>query len=95
MSFSALLDSFKGIPALVVGDLMLDEYHFGHATRISPEAPVPVLHYRREELRLGGAGNVAANLATLNAAVRVVAVVGADDLGKQGRLQQHGRGGDE
>ena len=66
---------------LLVGDVMMDRYLYGDVERISPEAPVPVLHYRREELRLGGAGNVAANLATLNAAVSVVAAVGSDEAG--------------
>ena len=80
---------------LLVGDVMMDRYLYGDVERISPEAPVPVLHYRREELRLGGAGNVAANLAVLNAAVSVVAVVGADDMGKQVRLHLHGLGCDE
>src|SRR5687768_15600084 len=80
---------------LLVGDVMMDRYLYGDVERISPEAPVPVLHFRREELRLGGAGNVAANLAVLNAAVSVVAVVGADDVGKQVRLHLHGMGCDE
>lgn len=58
---------------------------YGNAERLSPEAPVPVLHYQREELRLGGAGGVAANLAALGATVRVIGVVGADDPGKEVR----------
>ncbi len=70
---------------LLVGDVMMDRYLYGDVERISPEAPVPVLHYRREELRLGGAGNVANNLAALNAAVSVVAVVGSDEAGKHVR----------
>src|SRR5687768_16676492 len=80
---------------LLVGDVMMDRYLYGDVDRISPEAPVPVLHFRREELRLGGAGNVAANLAVLNAAVSVVAVVGDDPMGKQVRLHLHGLGCDE
>src|SRR5687768_16193306 len=72
---------------LLVSDVMMDRYLYGDVERISPEAPVPVLHFRREELRLGGAGNVANNLAALNAAVSVVAVVGADDVGRQ--VRQH------
>ena len=80
---------------LLVGDVMMDRYLYGDVDRISPEAPVPVLHFRREELRLGGAGNVAANLAVLNAAVSVVAVVGDDPMGKQVRLHLHGMGCDE
>src|SRR5215213_4504804 len=70
---------------VLVGDLMLDRYLYGNAERLSPEAPVPVLHYQREELRLGGAGGVAAMLAALGADVRVVGAVGADDAGRQVR----------
>lgn len=61
---------------------MLDRYLYGNAERLSPEAPVPVLHYQKEETRLGGAGGVAANLATLGAKVRVIGVVGTDDAGR-------------
>src|SRR5687768_18455388 len=67
---------------VLVGDLMLDRYIYGNAERLSPEAPVPVLHYQRQELRLGGAGGVAAMLAALGAEVRVVGVVGADEDGR-------------
>jgi D-beta-D-heptose 7-phosphate kinase / D-beta-D-heptose 1-phosphate adenosyltransferase len=63
---------------LLLGDMMLDKYLYGNAERVSPEAPVLVLHYQSEELRLGGAANVAAMLATLNAQVRAVGVVGTD-----------------
>jgi rfaE bifunctional protein kinase chain/domain len=68
---------------LVVGDVMLDRYWYGDASRISPEAPVPVLLYREEELRLGGAANVAANCAALGAKTRLLSVVGRDDAGRQ------------
>ena len=66
---------------LVVGDVMLDRYWYGDASRISPEAPVPVLLYREEELRLGGAANVAANCAALGAPTRLLSVVGRDAAG--------------
>lgn len=66
----------------VVGDLILDRYVVGDVARISPEAPIPVLAARREELRLGGAGNVAANLAAMGAEVAMVALVGDDGLGR-------------
>ena len=66
---------------LVVGDVMLDRYWYGDASRISPEAPVPVLLFREEEYRLGGAANVAANCAALGAATRLLSVVGRDDAG--------------
>src|SRR6185437_11630582 len=70
---------------VLVGDLMLDRYLYGNAERLSPEAPVPVIHYQREELRLGGAGGVAADLAALGAEVRVIGVIGADEPGKEVR----------
>jgi D-beta-D-heptose 7-phosphate kinase / D-beta-D-heptose 1-phosphate adenosyltransferase len=59
------------VRALVIGDLMLDEYLWGRAERISPEAPVQVVEVVREDLRLGGAGNVVHNLAALGASVSV------------------------
>lgn len=71
------------IRCLVVGDLMLDEYLWGKAERISPEAPVQVVDVVREELRLGGAGNVVHNLAALGADVSVCSVVGDDQNGRE------------
>jgi rfaE bifunctional protein kinase chain/domain len=68
---------------LVVGDVMLDRYWYGDASRISPEAPVPVLLFREEEFRLGGAANVAANCAKLGAATRLLSVVGRDEAGRR------------
>ena len=64
---------------LVVGDVMLDRYWHGDVNRISPEAPVPVVHIQREEVRLGGAANVALNISTLGAKVTLLSTVGADD----------------
>lgn len=72
------LERIPRVQALVVGDLMLDEYLWGSADRISPEAPVPVVDIRRQDLRLGGAGNVLNNLATLGCRVQVVSVLGED-----------------
>ena len=69
------------IRALVIGDLMLDEYLWGRADRISPEAPVQVVDVLREDLRLGGAGNVVNNLVALGCKVSVCSVIGADDNG--------------
>jgi rfaE bifunctional protein kinase chain/domain len=66
---------------LVVGDVMLDRYWYGDASRISPEAPVPVLLFREEEFRLGGAANVAANCAALGAQARLLSVIGRDAAG--------------
>ena len=68
---------------LVVGDVMLDRYWYGDASRISPEAPVPVLLFTGEEVRLGGAANVAANCAALGARTRLLSVVGRDEAGKR------------
>ena len=65
----------------VVGDLMLDRYVLGTATRLSPESPVPVVDYVRDDAFLGGAGNVAANLAALGARVTPFGVVGDDEPG--------------
>ncbi len=65
----------------LVGDLMLDEYIWGDVKRISPEAPIPVLRVDRREIRPGGAGSVAVNLARLEADVRVFSVVGEDRAG--------------
>lgn len=64
---------------LVIGDIMVDRYLWGTIDRISPEAPVPVVDVRSEEERLGGAGNVAINLAGLGAAVDLIGVTGDDD----------------
>jgi D-beta-D-heptose 7-phosphate kinase/D-beta-D-heptose 1-phosphate adenosyltransferase len=80
-----LVESLPRSRVLLVGDLMLDRYIFGNADRLSPEAPVPVLHFQHEEYRLGGAGSVLADLAALGAAVNIVAVLGRDDASKEVR----------
>jgi len=66
---------------LVVGDVMLDRYWFGNVSRISPEAPVPVVLVEREETRPGGAANVARNCAALGARTQLLSVVGDDEAG--------------
>jgi len=68
---------------LVVGDVMLDRYWFGEVSRISPEAPVPVVRIERREERLGGAANVARNAAALGAHSGLLGVVGRDEAGEQ------------
>jgi D-beta-D-heptose 7-phosphate kinase/D-beta-D-heptose 1-phosphate adenosyltransferase len=68
---------------VVLGDVMLDEFVWGDVTRISPEAPVPVVDVRRESVHLGGAANVLANLVALGALGSVVGVVGNDDSGRR------------
>ena len=77
-----ILKAMSGRRIGVVGDLMLDRYVWGTATRLSPEAAVPVVDFVEESVTLGGAGNVAANLAALGAKVRMFAVVGDDDPGR-------------
>lgn len=77
-----ILAQIVGRRVLVLGDLMLDEFLWGRARRIAPEAPVPVVEIERETLHLGGAANVAANLADLGAKPSIVGVVG-DDPGAQ------------
>ncbi len=68
----------RGRKVVVLGDVMLDEFVWGDVTRISPEAPVPVVDIRRESVHLGGAANVLANLVALGAKAVVVGVVGKD-----------------
>ena len=75
------LDSFIQNRVLCVGDLMLDRYIYGLVDRISPEAPIPVLHTRRETATLGGAGNVVRNIAALGGTVEVIGVIGQDQAG--------------
>lgn len=73
--------SLKQSQVLVVGDVMLDRYWFGDVHRISPEAPVPVVHVQRMQERLGGAGNVAMNVASVGASASLLSVVGNDEAG--------------
>jgi rfaE bifunctional protein kinase chain/domain len=77
-----LFTEFKHIKTGVIGDVMLDTYWWGHVDRISPEAPVPVVALDKKELRIGGAGNVALNLASLGSPVSVLSVIGADEDGE-------------
>jgi D-beta-D-heptose 7-phosphate kinase/D-beta-D-heptose 1-phosphate adenosyltransferase len=75
---SRLVQRLAGRAVLVVGDLMLDHFVIGRVTRISPEAPVPVVRFNHEEFRLGGAANVAHNVAALGGRAEVIGLVGAD-----------------
>src|SRR5207237_8199796 len=75
---------------VVFGDVMLDEFVWGDVTRISPEAPVPVVDIRRESVQLGGAANVLANLRSLGARAAVVGVVGSDRAGERVRAALRG-----
>jgi D-beta-D-heptose 7-phosphate kinase/D-beta-D-heptose 1-phosphate adenosyltransferase len=78
-----IADRFASKTVLVVGDLMLDRYLWGSVSRISPEAPVPVVELSGETTRLGGAANVAGNVASLGARTRIVGVVGDDEHGRE------------
>src|SRR5512133_915467 len=81
-TIESLFNHIGSIRCLVIGDLMLDEYLWGKTERISPEAPVQVVDVVREELRLGGAGNVVNNLVALGAQVAVCSVIGEDENGR-------------
>ncbi len=83
---------FQQARIVVVGDVMLDRYWHGKATRISPEAPVPVVQVGTEEGRPGGAGNVALNLAALGSAASLVGVIGADPNGEDLRSRLNAAG---
>ena len=72
------LDRFREVKVLVVGDLMLDLYLTGAVDRVSPEAPVPILHVEGRKAVLGGAANVAANARSLGASVRIAGSVGLE-----------------
>lgn len=74
---------FTGKKVLVIGDVILDEYMHGTSTRLSPEAPVPVVRLREYTSHLGGAANVAANLASLGAEATLISVVGDDVAGRK------------
>jgi rfaE bifunctional protein kinase chain/domain len=77
------VDRFSGATVAVLGDVMLDRYFWGDAERISPEAPVPVVHVTRRSRRLGGAANVAANLCALGLATELISVRGTDREGRE------------
>jgi rfaE bifunctional protein kinase chain/domain len=81
LNIRELLDTFRNLKVLVVGDVMVDAYLWGNVTRISPEAPVPVVMQTRTENRLGGASNVALNLRSLGATPIICTVIGEDDPG--------------
>ncbi len=81
--FHALVQGFASHRVLVLGDVMLDEYLTGDCSRISPEAPVPVLAVRSARTVLGGAANTAANIAALGGRVVLVGVTGRDGIGRQ------------
>lgn len=83
---SELLKRMRDRTVVVLGDVMLDEFIWGDVTRVSPEAPVPVVDIRRESTHLGGAANVLGNLVALGANACVVGVVGKDSAGERIRI---------
>lgn len=82
-SLVTLFENFNSLRVLIIGDVMVDAYVWGRSTRLSPEAPVPVVHVARTEQRLGGAANVALNVQALGATPLLCAVIGADAGGDQ------------
>jgi D-beta-D-heptose 7-phosphate kinase/D-beta-D-heptose 1-phosphate adenosyltransferase len=80
--FDQSVSRLSGVTVLCVGDLMLDDFVYGEVARISPEAPAPVIAVRRSEMVIGGAGNVARNVASLGAHCVFVGLVGEDDAGR-------------
>ena len=83
LSANEIMERFSRLQVLVVGDVMIDRYVSGKVDRISPEAPVPVVHFQSEENRLGGAGNVALNMLSLGAHPVLCSVIGNDAEGEQ------------
>jgi len=83
MDYKGILDNFKDKHILVIGDMMLDHFIWGSVSRISPEAPVPVVDVATESFLVGGAGNVAHNIVALGAKASVVGVIGDDSSAKQ------------
>lgn len=81
MAFSKIVNSFKDKNILIIGDVILDRYIFGKVSRISPEAPVPVVDVVNESFLLGGAANVANNIIALGGKVTVAGVIGKDRAG--------------
>ncbi len=90
--FDALSQAMTSQTVLCIGDLMLDEFVYGEVSRISPEAPAPVIAVQRTESDVGGAGNVARNIASLGARCIFVGLIGADESGKmlQAELAKEG-----
>src|SRR3954471_3654195 len=86
-----VLQKIAQLRVLVIGDVMLDHYIWGDATRISPEAPVPVVDIARDSYTAGGAANVALNIASLGARCTVAGFFGNDDAGARLTTILHGK----
>jgi len=82
MNLSKIINSFKNQSILVVGDTMVDKFIWGKVSRISPEAPVPVVEVTRETETLGGAGNVANNITALGGKAYIISAIGDDNTGR-------------
>jgi D-beta-D-heptose 7-phosphate kinase/D-beta-D-heptose 1-phosphate adenosyltransferase len=87
-----LVDGFPTASVLIIGDVMLDRFLFGRVSRISPEAPVPVVVHDHDEYRLGGAANVAHNIVALGGLVVLAGVVGEDEDGRSLSAEMAARG---
>jgi D-beta-D-heptose 7-phosphate kinase/D-beta-D-heptose 1-phosphate adenosyltransferase len=87
-----LIEKFSTRHIMVVGDVMVDRFMIGKVSRISPEAPVPVVVFDREEFRLGGAANVANNVRELGGSVDLIGVIGHDEAGTELRNELAARG---
>src|SRR5438046_9472052 len=85
--FDALLHAMSRQTVLCAADFRLDEFGYGEVSRISPEAPAPVIAVKRSETDIGGAGNVARNIASLGARCLFVGLTGDDDAGKTLRIE--------
>lgn len=88
----ALLDRFSWVRVLVVGDLLADHYLFGQTERVSREAPVLIVRHEREEVRLGGGANAAANARALGGRVTAIGLVGSDPVGTEMKALFRGAG---
>jgi len=77
----SVIDRFAGLSIVIAGDLMLDSFVFGRVQRISPEAPVPIIEFEREDFRVGGSGNVAHNVRSLGGSAEIVSLIGRDEHG--------------
>src|SRR6476660_7273775 len=81
LEFEALSQAMSRQTVLCIGDLMLDEFVYGEVSRISPEAPAPVIAARKSETNIGGAGNVARNIASLGGQCIFTGLIGEDEIG--------------
>src|SRR5438105_13283766 len=95
LDFEGLSRAIASQTVLCVGDLMLDEFIYGEVSRISPEAPAPVIAVQRSETNVGGAGNVARNIASLGGRCIFAGLVGDDDAGLKLKAQLAQEGGIE